>query len=250
MAKAIALINKLKRRNKYLNKNKGFRRQDKIDRRDEVMKDSPKAYNAMRKIMRDLQKSFGEQFLPSPKEGSQQMLLLADLAAQAAVSPVAGVAAFFTGQVLGMTTDVTITADNEGTAGNSISLSFDGVEDIDAALLAWNTANPSNTASLTAGDGSQVPDNLEVIDLDGGVDEVKEIPLSTAMEVEAGQLRASGLAAGDVVQILQGELMGQELEVLAVDYDLDTAYLEDVSLAAPESAYCKLQLGDVKKSYK
>src|SRR5690606_40871944 len=41
------------------------------------------------------------------------------------------VAASFTGQVAGMTTDVTLTADEAGAAGNSISLTGDGSTYID-----------------------------------------------------------------------------------------------------------------------
>jgi hypothetical protein len=80
------------------------------------------------------------------------------------------VAASFEGQVAGMTTDVTIEADNAGIAGNSILLVGDGVKDIDTLISDWNTANPSNTASLAAGDGSQVPDALEEIQLADGSD--------------------------------------------------------------------------------
>lgn len=86
-----------------------------------------------------------------------------------------GVKATFTGQKTGMTTDVTITADEFGTAGNSISLAFDGVLTISAALAAHNLANPENTASLISGDGDQVPANLQTIALTGGVNPVQEI---------------------------------------------------------------------------
>lgn len=89
---------------------------------------------------------------------------------QAKADEIAAVAATFTGQVAGMTTDVTIDADNTGAAGNSVSLSFDGIDDIDTAISDWNTANPTNTVTLTSGDGSQVPDNLETIGLSGGSD--------------------------------------------------------------------------------
>lgn len=86
-----------------------------------------------------------------------------------------GVKATFTGQATGMSTDVTITADETGTAGNSISLAFDGVLTVSEALDAFNLANPENTASLISGDGDQVPDNLQTINLASGVDAVAEI---------------------------------------------------------------------------
>lgn len=53
-------------------------------------------------------------------------------------------------------TETQIQADNVGTVGNSIALVFDGVIDINTALANWNTANPSNTASVISGTGSEV----------------------------------------------------------------------------------------------
>jgi len=99
------------------------------------------------------------------------------LVAQANGDEVAGspaVAASFEGQVAGMTTDITIEADTADADGNNIVLTFDGLDDIDAAIAAWNLANPANTATLTAGDGSQIPDNLEEIQLAGGADAVAD----------------------------------------------------------------------------
>jgi hypothetical protein len=65
--------------------------------------------------------------------------------------------------------EVTITADTAGTAGNSITLTFDGVDDVDTVLDAWNAANPSNQATKTSGDGAQVPDDGDELTLSGGV---------------------------------------------------------------------------------
>lgn len=81
-----------------------------------------------------------------------------------------GVAASFSGQVAGMTTDVDIEADNVGEDGNLVVLTGDGAQDIDALILDWNTNNPANTISLTSGDGSQIPDLGAEIELAGGVD--------------------------------------------------------------------------------
>lgn len=100
---------------------------------------------------------------------------LLDYAVTVSTARVLGVAASYTGQEAGMTTDVTITADENGTAGNSIILAFNGVLTISAVLAAWNLANPSNTASLISGNGAQVPDNSESITLLGGVNAVAEI---------------------------------------------------------------------------
>lgn len=59
----------------------------------------------------------------------------------------------FFGQVIGMTTDVLIEADNAGIAGNSILLTGPGT--VQDKIDDWNTGNPGNTASLISGDGSQ-----------------------------------------------------------------------------------------------
>ena len=74
----------------------------------------------------------------------------------------------FTGQVSGMGEDVVIRANTAGTNGNSITLSFNGTDDIDAAISTWNAANSSNQATLISGDNSQIPDNGESIVLSGG----------------------------------------------------------------------------------
>lgn len=78
-----------------------------------------------------------------------------DLGTEAASIAEADVASF-SGQVAGMTTDVTIEADVAGSAGN-ITLTADSITDIDGLIAAHNGANPSNTVTLTSGDGSQVP---------------------------------------------------------------------------------------------
>lgn len=86
-----------------------------------------------------------------------------------ATSHLAGTKAQYNDQVAGMSTNVYIRANNVGTAGNSITLAFDGVDDIETVLAAWNSANASNQATLVSGNGAQVPDNGEEIVLSGGV---------------------------------------------------------------------------------
>lgn len=75
--------------------------------------------------------------------------------------------ASFTGQVAGMTTNVTITANNPGAAGN-ITLTADSVTSISGLITAWNLANPTNQVTLTSGNGAQVP--TANIVLSGGSD--------------------------------------------------------------------------------
>jgi hypothetical protein len=80
-----------------------------------------------------------------------------------------GVKAFFDGQVAGMSENVYILADAIGVSGNSIVLTFNGVDNIDTTLAAWNSSAPYS-ATRIFGNGSQIPDNGETITLSGGVD--------------------------------------------------------------------------------
>lgn len=72
-----------------------------------------------------------------------------------------GVAADFTGIVAGLATSVTITADAPG--GGTIQLMGDGTATVNDLIAAWNTANPTNTVTLTSGDGTQVASNYTPI---------------------------------------------------------------------------------------
>jgi hypothetical protein len=69
----------------------------------------------------------------------------------------------------GTTSKLVIRADNVGTAGNSITLTFNGSQNVDNRLAAWNSANPTNTATIIYGNGSSNPNNGETITLSGGV---------------------------------------------------------------------------------
>lgn len=94
--------------------------------------------------------------------------MVAVLKAKANGDEIAAVAASFTGQVAGMTTDVTIDADVAGAAGN-ITLTADSVTDIDGLIAAHNAgATAAEQVTLAAGDGSQVP--TADITLSGGAD--------------------------------------------------------------------------------
>ena len=64
----------------------------------------------------------------------------------------------FCGLVPGMLSSVTITANVAGTNGNSVLLVGNGSSTITQLIAAWNTANPSNTVTLTTGNGAQIPD--------------------------------------------------------------------------------------------
>jgi hypothetical protein len=90
---------------------------------------------------------------------------------------------------------VTIIANTAGTAGNSITLTFDGADDVDTVLAAWNAANPSNQATLDSGNGEQIPDDGDSLQLSGGVaaiaggsDPIYDQDLNTDDEAEFSKL--------------------------------------------------------------
>lgn len=70
---------------------------------------------------------------------------------------------------------VTFTADNSGTDGNSISLVFDGIDDIDTVVDQWNLNNPTNTVSFSGGLGTDVL-NAGTASLTGGQEAVVAEP--------------------------------------------------------------------------
>jgi hypothetical protein len=72
------------------------------------------------------------------------------------------------GDIGSLSEKVTITADTIGVAGNSITLTFDGVDDVDTVLSTWNAANPSNQATLSSDNGGQIPEDGDSLTLSGG----------------------------------------------------------------------------------
>ena len=75
----------------------------------------------------------------------------------------------YDGTPAGATTPINITANVSGPGGN-ITLTGDGTSTVAQLIAAWNLANPTNTVTLTAGDGSQIPTNATPITLGGGAD--------------------------------------------------------------------------------
>lgn len=132
------------------------------------------------------------------------------------------VAASFTGQVVGMTTDVTIEADNAGDAGN-IVLGVDGIMDIDALVAGWNIAYPSNTITLVDGDGSQIPETN--IALSGGADEVPASDENTWESIQAfGTQSLSASAMERITVALASEEAAKEFKAA---YDNWVAEMND-----------------------
>ncbi|MCH1510151.1 MAG: hypothetical protein L7T84_13165, partial [Akkermansiaceae bacterium] len=72
-----------------------------------------------------------------------------------------GLAAAFSGTVTGVATAITITADAPG--GGAIQLMGDGTKTVAVLINDWNTANPTNTISLSSGDGNQTVANYTPI---------------------------------------------------------------------------------------
>jgi hypothetical protein len=91
--------------------------------------------------------------------------------------------------------------------GNNINLVFSGSNTITAAIATWNAANPSNPATLTSGNGSQVP-SAQTITLTGGVegsivatDLNVTISTNTTTQALVTSTVASNLVANDWITI-------------------------------------------------
>ena len=75
MARSKALVNKLKRRNRFLN-----RKKDKVNKQDNVLAKSDKAFGLMKKLERRLDSKLGIQLLPSPdKRLLEKLVIVSDL---------------------------------------------------------------------------------------------------------------------------------------------------------------------------
>lgn len=87
-----------------------------------------------------------------------------------------------------------VQADLVGVIGNSINLVFDGIIDIDTAVATWNTANPSNTATVING-GTVVPDAQNTNLVGGGI---AGIALGeTSLPLFGGDVHGYGVIATD-----------------------------------------------------
>src|SRR5665213_3519957 len=84
--------------------------------------------------------------------------------------PLVGTFASYTGTPAGTTLPITITANVIGAGGNSVVLTGDGTLTIAGLISAWNTANPGNQVTQTAGISTQIPDIGAAMDLSGGKD--------------------------------------------------------------------------------
>jgi len=104
--------------------------------------------------------------------------------------PSPGTFANFSGRPVGCGTPILLTADNKGVNGNSIDLYGNGTTNINDLLSSWNTSNPTNTATLTSGDGTQIPDNKSHTTLSGGRDETTNI--TTGVQLIEGGSTACG----------------------------------------------------------
>jgi len=146
--------------------------------------------------------------------------MIAVLEAKANGDETAAVASQFTGQVAGMTTNVTIDADVAGIAGD-ITLVQDG-SDIDALITAWNGANIGNTVTLSLGDGSQIP--TANIVLAGGADGI-DTDIATA-QAEMGSEEMSESTRNALEHALTDKAAANEFKA---SYDAMVAAMQAIS---------------------
>jgi hypothetical protein len=69
-----------------------------------------------------------------------------------------------------------------GEAGNDIELVFNGTDTLDDVVGAWNTANPTNTVSHDADDGTIVPE-AQTVALDQGLDSYYKVYPSSPLQL-------------------------------------------------------------------
>lgn len=79
----------------------------------------------------------------------------------------------------------TITADNPGVIGNSISIVEDGINTVEDLVLAWNIANPTNTCTIVYTSGVAYISNILTYTPTGGID--VEIPQELDFNLLIGQ---------------------------------------------------------------
>lgn len=111
-----------------------------------------------------------------------------------------------------------IYADIGGTDGNDITITGDGSSTVNDLLSVWNAANPENTATATVG-GTVIPDNLQEVTLQGGVDvmELSGLQPDFGMNI-AGKL---GIGADNIYAfgVTSGANVSEELQVGAFSSD-------------------------------
>lgn len=96
--------------------------------------------------------------------------------------------ASFVGNLATTIVGVELDAVTAGAAGNSILLTGNGSSSLAVLISTWNTANPSNTVSLSAGNGNQIPNNAVAMQLAAGVD-------------ASGSFNTANIVVGDYVRL-------------------------------------------------
>ena len=116
-----------------------------------------------------------------------------------------GAPASFTGVITGTSTSVSISANWSGIAGNSIILTFTGSNTINTAIATWNSTHLSDQATLTSGNGSQIP-TVGTLTLTGGInsgsavigDSVNYSNFTPVAATVAGALEAIDIALASI----------------------------------------------------
>lgn len=95
----------------------------------------------------------------------------------------APVASAYTGTPAGAGGVVTIDADIAGAAGDLITITGDGILDVQNLINVWNAGNGGNTATVTAG-GAEVITLGEVVTLTGGANQQPDGSAATCQRVK------------------------------------------------------------------
>lgn len=158
MGKGRALVNKLKRRKKYLTSPKAVNTVDKIDLKDEKLANSPRAYKLMEGIKRRLDDKWGQQLQPSPEKTPNELLVLADLT---------GVLLTAATATLNLTADIILTSVAKGTARNTTTFTTQVLAAApntdDEVLVSFTGTSAAITCTITPNDGTN--NSLTPVDL-------------------------------------------------------------------------------------
>ena len=111
--------------------------------------------------------------------------------------------------------DVIYTAYTIGVIGDSISLVFDGSDDIATVIAAFNVSNPGNTVNSDAADDTVVP-SATTVNLSGGLDDFIKV---VVIDAKLGQITVQ-LDNADTNSLSTGT--GQNIRVIidVGDHDL------------------------------
>lgn len=160
------------------------------------------------------------------------------------VAPAGATAATFTGQVAGMTSAITLTANTVGTNGNAIVLTGNGTLTITQLIAAWNGTFPGNQVTLSAGDGTQVPDNAAALQLAGGTNNVAQPGIYFDVDGPGNGYRFWMSVSGQVAPASAGRQLVQVGISSAASRAEAASSINDAILAVSGSPFKTTMIGD------